>query len=78
MFPVPGILALLFPNQRGSRGRTILPGTDASEFTIEYVTGYGQPIQRGSVTVIPEPATVVMLASGLLGLLLLWRRRRQA
>ncbi len=52
------------------------PGTDASEFSIEYVTGYGQPIQRGSVTVIPEPGTVVMLISGLLGLLLLaWRRR---
>ncbi len=50
------------------------PGTDASEFSIEYVTGYGQPIQRGTVTVIPEPGTVVMLISGLLGLLLLRRR----
>ncbi len=52
------------------------PGTDAGQFSIEYLTGYGQPIQRGSVTVIPEPGTVVMLISGLLGLLLVWRRRR--
>ena len=46
---------------------------------VEYVTGYGQPIQRGSVTVIPEPAAVVMLLSGLAGLGVLgWRRRRAA
>ncbi len=54
------------------------PGTDASRFTIEYVTGYGQPRMRGTITVIPEPGTVVMLLSGLLGLLLAWRRWRAA
>ncbi|MCH7596931.1 MAG: PEP-CTERM sorting domain-containing protein [Planctomycetes bacterium] len=53
------------------------PGTDAGEFSIEYVTGYGQPILRGTVTVIPEPGTVVMLLGVLLGMGLRARRRKR-
>ncbi len=53
------------------------PGTDPSQFTIEFVTGFGQPTMTGTINVIPEPGTVIMLLSGLLGLaLLVWRRRR--
>jgi len=60
-------------------GPLVLPGTDVSEFTLEYVAGFGSPKEYGTITVvnvIPEPGTVVMLLSGLFGLLWFWRRRR--
>jgi len=59
-------------------GPLVLPGTDVSEFTLEYVAGFGSPKEYGTITVnvIPEPGTVVMLLSGLFGVLWFWRRRR--
>ncbi|HUT09345.1 MAG TPA: LamG-like jellyroll fold domain-containing protein [Thermoguttaceae bacterium] len=60
-------------------GPLVLPGTDVSEFTLEYVAGFGSPKEYGTITVvnvIPEPGTVAMLLSGLFGLLWFWRRRR--
>ncbi len=57
-----------------SLGRIAEPGTPVEEFSLRYVTGFGQPAMEGSITVIPEPGTLAMLAAALLPLL--WFRRR--
>ncbi|HUT09713.1 MAG TPA: PA14 domain-containing protein [Thermoguttaceae bacterium] len=57
-------------------GQLVEPGTDPSAITFEYMLGFGSPRHSGTITVVPEPGTVVLLLSGLLALLLLIRRRR--
>jgi len=57
-------------------GRLTAPGTDPGRFTLEYVTGFGSEKMRGTITVVPEPGTLVMLTLGLLALALVGRRRR--
>jgi len=57
-------------------GALVPPGTDVSEFTLEYVAGFGLPKEYGMITVIPEPGTMIMLLSGAIGLLWFWHRRR--
>jgi len=58
-------------------GQLVTPGTDPSTITFEYVTGFGSQRVQGTIAVVPEPGTVIMLLSGLLGALLLIRRRRK-
>jgi len=57
-------------------GQLVAPGTDPSEITFEYMTGFGGQRLRGTISVVPEPGTIAMLLSGLLGAWLLIRRRR--
>jgi len=62
-------------------GALVPPGLDVSAFTLEYVAGFGSPKEFGEirvVQVIPEPGTVLMLLSGLIGLAICWRRRTRA
>jgi len=62
-------------------GALVPPGLDVSEFVLEYVAGFGSPKEFGQirvVEVIPEPGTVVMLLSGLIGMVICRRRRQRA
>jgi len=57
-------------------GRLAAPGTDPGRFTLEYVTGFGGEKMRGTITVVPEPGTLVMLVLALLALNYIGKRRR--
>jgi len=58
-------------------GAIVPAGTNPSQLTLEYVTGFGAEPQIGTINVVPEPSTVALLAFGLLGVAAgLWRRRR--
>ncbi len=52
-------------------------GTDVGQFTLTYVTSFGAPPQIGSISVVPEPGMGAMLLAGLMGMWLVWRRRRR-
>ena len=56
-------------------GKLVEPGTDPAELSLEFVVGFGHPRLQGTITVVPEPASGVMLVGGLLGLW--WLRRRR-
>ncbi|HUT11406.1 MAG TPA: PEP-CTERM sorting domain-containing protein, partial [Thermoguttaceae bacterium] len=59
-------------------GQMVEPGTDPADIRFEYMTGFGGDRIQGTIKVVPEPGTIALLASGLLGLaLLVWRRRRR-
>jgi len=57
-----------------SLGPLTEPGFDPGVFTLEYVSGLGGPRLQGTISVVPEPGTLVMLLGALLGLCL-WARR---
>lgn len=57
-----------------SLGRLTDPGCDPGVFTLEYVTGRGGQRLQGTISVVPEPSTVVMLLGAVVGLYL-WQRR---
>jgi len=55
-------------------GQLAAPGTDPGRFTLEYVTGFGGEKIRGTISVVPEPSTLVMLILGLAMLVLVAKR----
>ncbi len=55
-------------------GAIVPAGTDPSTLTLEYVTGFGAEPQIGTINVVPEPGTLVLLAGATL--LLMLRRQR--
>ena len=56
-------------------GAIVPAGTDPSQLTLQYVTGFGAEPQIGAINVVPEPGTLAMLLACALGAGLIWRRR---
>ena len=58
-------------------GAVAAAGLDASDFSLQYTTGFGGELLFGQVNVVPEPSTLALLSMGTLGLLMWASRRRK-
>ncbi len=67
-----------FSYQEVDLGQIVEPGTDAGSLQLVFVSGFGSEPQIGSINVVPEPGSLMILLSGGLALLWIWRRRRAA
>jgi len=57
-------------------GQLTEPGADVGQVTLEYVSRFGGERTLGTITVVPEPSTLILLTTGALALIV-YRRRRQ-
>jgi len=60
-----------------SLGQLAEAGTAADQFQLEYVAGFGSAPQVGTINVVPEPGTTVLLLTATVAALTAWLARRR-